>query len=222
MAGAGAADVLMPGARLLIATHNAGKLDEMRALLSPLGVGVVSAGEIGLNEPEETEDSFLGNARIKAHAAALATGLPALADDSGLEVAALDGAPGVRTADWAETPAGRDFGLAMRRTHAALVARGAPQPWLARFRCTLVLAWPDGREAVFEGSAEGQLVWPIRGAEGHGYDPMFLPEGESQTFAEMSAAHKNAISHRARALAALVDSGVFGGNHGGAGAHGEG
>ncbi|MCC5986601.1 MAG: non-canonical purine NTP pyrophosphatase [Pararhodobacter sp.] len=212
----------MPGTRLLVATHNAGKLEEMRALLAPLGLGVVSAGELGLDEPEETEDSFLGNARIKAHAAALATGLPALADDSGLEVAALDGAPGVRTADWAETPTGRDFGLAMRCTHAALVARGAAQPWRARFRCTLVLAWPDGREAVFEGSAVGQLVWPIRGAEGHGYDPMFLPDGESETFAEMSAASKNAISHRAQALAALVESGVFAAQAGKAGAHGGG
>ena len=222
MAPNGAADVLMPGARLLVATHNAGKLEEMRALLAPLGVGVLSAGEMGLDEPEETEDSCLGNARIKAHAAARATGLPALADDSGLEVAALDGAPGVRTADWAETPAGRDFGLAMRRAHEALIARGAAQPWRARFRCTLVLAWPDGRDAVFEGSAEGQLVWPIRGAEGHGYDPMFLPDGERQTFAEMSPERKNANSHRAQALAALVASGVFGGKSGGTGANGRG
>lgn len=207
MIGAGA---LLPGDRLLVATHNAGKLDEMRALLAPLGIGVISAGELGLKEPVETENSFLGNARIKAHAAAQSTGMPALADDSGLEVAALDGAPGVRTADWAETPQGRDFGLAMRRTHDALIARGAAEPWRARFRCTLVLAWPDGREAVFEGSADGRLIWPILGAEGHGYDPMFLPDGEELTFAQMSPERKNAISHRAKALAALVASGLFG------------
>lgn len=204
-----AGGALLPGDRLLVATHNAGKLEEMRSLLAPLGVSVISAGELGLQEPEESEDSFLGNARIKAHAAARATGMPALADDSGLEVAALDGAPGVRTADWAETPEGRDFGLAMRRTHEALTECGAPEPWRARFCCTLVLAWPDGGEAVFEGSADGRLVWPIRGAEGHGYDPMFLSDGEDLTFAEMSPERKNKISHRAKALAALVQSGMF-------------
>ncbi|TVS00763.1 MAG: non-canonical purine NTP pyrophosphatase [Rhodobacteraceae bacterium] len=202
---------LVAGEHLLVASHNEGKLEEMRALLAPLGVQVVSARDMGLGEPEETEDSFLGNARIKAHAAASATGLPALADDSGLEVEALDGAPGVRTADWAETSFGRDFGLAMKRTHEALLACGAAQPWRARFCCTLVLAWPDGREAAFEGQIEGRLVWPIRGAEGHGYDPMFLADGEELTFAEMSAEQKNAISHRSRALAQLVTSGLFGG-----------
>ena len=198
------------GTRLLVASHNEGKLDEMRALLAPLGVQVVSARDMGLPEPEETEDSFLGNARIKARAAAAATGLPALADDSGLEVEALGGDPGVRTADWAETPTGRDFGLAMRRTHEALLERGAAEPWRARFRCTLVLAWPNGREESFEGRVEGRLVWPIRGAEGHGYDPMFLADGEELTFAEMSAEKKNAISHRSKALSQLVASGLFG------------
>ncbi len=200
---------LLAGARLLVASHNEGKLDEMRALLAPLGVQVVSAREMQLAEPEETEDSFLGNARIKAHAAARATGLPALADDSGLEVEALGGQPGVRTADWAETPAGRDFGLAMQRTYDALIECGAAEPWRARFCCTLVLAWPDGREAAFEGKIDGHLVWPIRGAEGHGYDPMFLADGEKLTFAEMSPEQKNAISHRSRALAQLVSSGLF-------------
>lgn len=199
------------GDRLVVATHNRGKLEEIAALLEPYGVAVSGAAELGLAEPAETEDSFVGNARIKAHAAARATGLPALADDSGIEVAALGGAPGVHTADWAETPAGRDFGQAMARTWQALEAAEAPHPRRAAFRCTLVLAWPDGREAAFEGRAEGQLVWPIRGAEGHGYDPMFLPDGESQTFAEMTPSRKNAISHRARALAALVESGLFGG-----------
>ena len=196
-------------ARLLIASHNAGKLLEFRKLLAPFGVEVSSAADHGLPEPEETEDSFLGNARIKAHAAARATRLPALADDSGREVDALEGAPGVRTADWAETPQGRDFGQAMERTHAALIARGAPRPWIARFVCTLVLAWPDGADDVFTGTAEGQLVWPVRGREGHGYDPMFQPEGEARTFAEMAWEEKNAISHRGRALRALIE-GAFG------------
>lgn len=196
-------------ARLLIASHNSGKLLEFRKLLAPFGVEVTSAADHGLPEPEETENSFLGNARIKAHAAARATGLPALADDSGLEVAALDGAPGVRTADWAETPQGRDFAMAMEKTHAALLARTAPQPWAARFVCTLVLAQPDGREQAFTGTIDGALVWPVRGRAGHGYDPMFVPEGETRTFAEMPWEEKNAISHRGRALQALLD-GVFG------------
>ncbi len=188
---------------LVIATHNRGKLEEFRTLL-PAGVGLRSAADFGLSEPEETEDSFVGNARIKAQHAARATGLPALADDSGLCVAALGGQPGVRTADWAETPQGRDFRVAMEKVHRALLEAGAPQPWAAEFRCTLVLAWPDGREAVFEGRMPGQLVWPMRGAEGHGYDPMFQPEGFQQTFAEMPLAQKNAISHRARAVRAFV------------------
>ncbi|MCC5983761.1 MAG: non-canonical purine NTP pyrophosphatase [Rhodobacteraceae bacterium] len=192
------------GGALLIASHNAGKLMEFRQILGPRGITVTGAADHGLAEPAETESTFVGNARIKAHAAAQATGLPALADDSGLEVAALDGAPGVHTADWAETPRGRDFMQAMERTHAELVARAAPPPWGARFACTLVLAWPDGADAVFEGHAPGHLVWPPRGREGHGYDPMFVPEGETRTFAEMSWDEKNAISHRARAITALM------------------
>lgn len=191
--------------QLLVATHNAGKLEEMRALLAPHGVAVMSSGEMGLPEPEETEETFLGNARIKAHSAAKATGLPALADDSGIEVFALDGAPGVHTADWAETGNGRDFMLAMTRTRDALLARGASEPWNACFQCTLVLAWPDGHDEVFTGTASGHLVWPIRGQEGHGYDPMFVPEGETRTFAEISAQEKNKISHRAKAIAAFIN-----------------
>lgn len=190
------------GEVLLAATHNAGKLEEMRQLLAPLGVRVVSAAEKRLAVPDETEDSFLGNARIKAHAAAVATGLPALADDSGLCVDALGGMPGVWTADWAEGSGGRDFLRAMERTRAALAE--APEPWGAEFRCTLVLAFPDGTDEVYEGSVRGHLVWPLRGALGHGYDPMFVPEGETRTFAEMTAGEKNALSHRARALTALV------------------
>ncbi|GGH55328.1 RdgB/HAM1 family non-canonical purine NTP pyrophosphatase [Frigidibacter albus] len=192
------------GARLLVATHNAGKLEEMAALLAPFGVTVVGAAELGLPEPAETESTFVGNARIKAHAAAKATGLPALADDSGIEVDALDGAPGVYTADWAETPNGRDFGMAMTRTWAECEAKAAPLPRTARFRSTLVLAWPDGSDQVFEGKVEGTLVWPMRGAGGHGYDPMFMPVGHDITFAEMDPALKNTFSHRADAFAKFV------------------
>ncbi|MBP9183353.1 MAG: RdgB/HAM1 family non-canonical purine NTP pyrophosphatase [Fuscovulum sp.] len=193
------------GERLVIASHNKGKLEEFAALLAPLRVSCVSAADLGLPEPEETETTFAGNARIKAKAAALASGLPALADDSGLTVDALGGAPGVYTADWAATPTGRDFVLAMEKTWAALQAANAPFPRTAQFRCTLLLYWPDGHEEIFEGVAAGQLVWPRRGADGHGYDPMFQPDGLTQTFAEMSADQKNAISHRGKAVKALLD-----------------
>ena len=190
--------------RIVVATHNAGKLAEIRALLAPYGIEAVSAGELGLPEPVETEETFVGNARIKAHAATGATGLPALAYDSGIAVDALGGAPGVHTADWAETPDGRDFVLAMTRTHDALEAARAPEPRTARFLSTLVLAWPDGHDEVFEGRIEGRCVWPMRGAQGHGYDPIFEPEGYSITLGEMEMAEKNRISHRARALEKLV------------------
>jgi XTP/dITP diphosphohydrolase len=192
------------GDKLVIASHNRGKLEEFSSLLAPLGVTCVSAGDLGLPEPEETEDTFLGNARIKAHAAARASGLPALSDDSGLTVDALDGAPGVFTADWAHTPQGRDFRMAMAKTWSHLEYLKAPYPRSAQFRCTLVLAWPDGHDEWVEGVAPGQLVWPGRGVEGHGYDPIFQPEGQIRTFAELSAAEKNAISHRARAVSALL------------------
>jgi XTP/dITP diphosphohydrolase len=190
--------------RLLVATHNAGKLEEFRQLLSPLGIEVTGAAELALAEPVETGTTFVQNARIKAGAAVAATGLPALADDSGLEVDGLDGAPGVYTADWAEGPGGRDFLRAMTRVRDELVARDAQRPWTARFRCTLVLLEPGGGERVFDGTVEGELVWPIRGAQGHGFDPMFVPEGGALTFAEMSVEAKNAISHRARALRAFL------------------
>jgi XTP/dITP diphosphohydrolase len=189
--------------KLLVATHNAGKLEEIRAMMAPHGIEVTSAGEMGLPEPAETEDSFIGNARIKARAAMQATGLPVLADDSGISVDGLDGAPGVYTADWAETPNGRDFMQAMTRTWNELDARNTPEPRTAQFRATLILMWPDGHEEIFEGVAPGRLVWPPRGAQGHGYDPIFVPEGHDVTYAEMSAAEKNAISHRARAFALL-------------------
>ena len=186
--------------KLLVATHNAGKLEEMRALFSPHGIEVVGAAEMGLEEPVETETSFLGNARIKAQAAMEATGLPVLADDSGITVDGLDGAPGVHTADWAETGNGRDFMQAMTRTWTELEARGVPEPRTAQFRATLLMLWPDGHEEVFEGVAPGRLVWPPRGQLGHGYDPMFVPDGGERTYAELTAGEKNAISHRARAF----------------------
>lgn len=188
------------GDRLLIATHNKGKLEEIADLLKDFGISVVSAGDLGLPEPAETEDSFVGNARIKAHAAARAAGLPALADDSGITIDALGGLPGVYTADWAETPTGRDFQMAMTRTWGELESIKAPSPRLAQFRCTLVLAWPDGHDEVFEGLVPGQLVWPMRGEQGHGYDPIFQPEGYDVTFGEMDRWHKNRISHRADAF----------------------
>lgn len=190
--------------RLLVATHNKGKLEEIAALLQPYGIACVSAGEMGLPEPEETETTFVGNARIKAHAAAKATGLPALADDSGIEVDALGGAPGVYTANWAETPTGRDFVQAMTRTWEALEKAEAAAPRRARFRATMVLAWPDGHDEVFEGAVEGQVVWPMRGRHGHGYDPVFQPDGYEITFAEMAPEEKNRISHRADAFRKLV------------------
>ncbi|MDP5349469.1 MAG: RdgB/HAM1 family non-canonical purine NTP pyrophosphatase [Paracoccaceae bacterium] len=197
------------GERLLVATHNRGKLEEIADLLAPFGVSVVGAAELNLPEPDETETTFIGNARIKAHAAAQATGLPALADDSGIAIDALDGAPGVYTADWAETPEGRDFVMAMTRAHDELEAANAPHPRTARFCCTLVLAWPDGHDEVFEGVMPGKVVWPMRGDQGHGYDPIFQPDGYLQTFGEMDRWEKNRISHRADAFRKLV-AGCFG------------
>ena len=195
--------------RILIATHNAGKLEEMGELFAPFNVSVVGAAEMKLDEPEETETTFVGNARIKAHAAVKATGLPALSDDSGIIVDGLDGAPGVYTADWAETPNGRDFIMAMTKTHNLLEERAAPHPRTARFCSTLVLAWPDGHNEVFQGKVEGALVWPMRGQQGHGYDPMFVPSGFDVTFAEMTHDAKNEISHRADAFKKLI-AGCFG------------
>ncbi len=199
------------GETLLVASHNTGKIEEIADLLAPFGIAVTSAAAHGLPEPDETETTFVGNARIKAHAAARATGLPALADDSGIEIDALDGAPGVYTADWAETPNGRDFVVAMTKTHQMLEDRQAPQPRTARFCCTLVLAWPDGHDEVFEGRMPGQIVWPMRGAQGHGYDPIFQPDGYDITFGEMDRWEKNKISHRARAFEKLVA--LFGREH---------
>ncbi len=193
------------GDRLLVATHNRGKLEEIAKLLEGFGISVISADDLSLPEPVETEDSFAGNARIKAHAAAQATGLPALSDDSGITIEALGGAPGVYTADWAETPTGRDFVMAMTKTWHKLEAIAAPEPRLAQFRCTLVLAWPDGHDEVFEGVMAGRIVWPMRGHQGHGYDPIFQPMGSDLTFGEMDRWQKNQISHRADAFRKLVE-----------------
>lgn len=192
------------GDRMVVATHNTGKLEEIADLLASFGVKLSSNADHGLPEPDETEETFVGNARIKAHAAAKATGLPALADDSGIEIDGLDGAPGVHTADWAETPDGRDFVMAMNRSWAALEQAQAPYPRRARFCCTLVLAWPDGHDEVFPGVMPGQIVWPMRGEQGHGYDPIFQPDGYDITFGEMDRWQKNRISHRADAFAKLV------------------
>jgi XTP/dITP diphosphohydrolase len=190
--------------KLVVATHNMGKLAEIKALLRDHQVELVSVRALGLHEPAETETSFAGNARIKARAAVAATGLPAVGDDSGLEIDALHGAPGVFTADWAAQPGGRDFFHAMTKTWEQLEHAKAPYPRKARFRCAVVLAWPDGHEETFEGAIEGECVWPLRGEDGHGYDPMFQPHDETRTLAEMSAEEKNAISHRGQAFRKLV------------------
>ena len=189
---------------LLVASHNIGKLEEISALLLPYGVSTLSAASLGLSEPDETEDSFVGNARLKARAACAAAEMPALADDSGICVDALGGAPGVYTADWAEAAGGRDFELAMRKTWSLLERANAPYPRSAQFRCTLVLAWPDGHDEVFEGQMAGQVVWPGRGEQGHGYDPIFQPDGYAETFGEMDRWQKNQISHRADAFRKLI------------------
>ncbi len=193
---------------LVIATHNAGKLREIKELLLPFGTNVVSAGELGFDEPEETEDTFTGNARIKAHYAAQKSGFPTLSDDSGITVDALDGAPGVYTADWAETENGRDFPMAMTKVWNLLEDKNAPEPRTAAFNCTLCLAWPDGHDEIFEGRVEGRIVWPMRGKLGFGFDPIFLPKGKTETFGEMDPVLKKEISHRADAFAKLV-SGCF-------------
>lgn len=196
---------LQPG-KLVIASHNRGKVREIRALLAPYGIEPVSAGELGLPEPEETGTTFTENALIKARASAEGSGLVALADDSGLCVPALGGEPGVYTADWAETPSGRDWHLAMAKVEAKLKACGPEVDRSALFTCTLALAWPDGETAVFEGRVTGHLIWPPRGTIGFGYDPVFVPLGHDETFAEIAPHTKHAISHRANAFAKLVAS----------------
>ncbi len=191
------------GPRLVLASHNPGKLLEIEALLAPFGIETLSASAFGLAEPAETEDSFAGNALLKARFAAQGAGLPALSDDSGLAVEALGGAPGVYTADWAETPTGRDWMLAMRKVEDRLAALGPGTSRRAEFVCTLALVWPDGDDALFEGRCPGTLVWPPRGQRGFGYDPVFVPDGHEDTFGEMDPDLKHVISHRAKAFAKL-------------------
>ncbi len=187
--------------RLVVASHNTGKVREIAALLTPLGIEPVSAASLGLPEPEETETTFTGNAALKARAAADASGLPALADDSGLEVFALDGAPGVYSARWGGPS--KDFGLAMQRVHDELTMRDA-RDLSARFVCALALAEPHGEMHVFEGEARGVIVWPPRGEKGFGYDPIFEPNGLTRTFGEMTHEEKLPLTHRARAFEKLL------------------
>jgi XTP/dITP diphosphohydrolase len=199
---------LLPG-KLVIASHNQGKVREIRALLEPFGIDPVSAGDLGLPEPDETEDSFAGNALIKARASAMGAGIVALADDSGLMVDALGGAPGVYTADWAERQAyeggpGRDWYMAMGKVEGKLAELGPDVDRTAHFIATLVLMWPDGEHAIFEGRCSGSLVWPPRGRNGFGYDPVFMPQGGALTFGEMEPSQKHAVNHRARAFEKLV------------------
>jgi len=196
------------GPKLVIATHNSGKLREIGELLQPLGFECVGAAELGLPEPEETGVTFVDNADLKARAAADLSGLPALADDSGLCVDALGGMPGIFSARWAEAREGsRDFRLAMERVWQALQDCGPDTSRDAHFSCALAIAWPnDGQAESFEGRVDGQLVWPPRGDRGFGYDPMFVPAGFEQTFGEMEPAEKHAMSHRARAFAKLVEA----------------
>jgi XTP/dITP diphosphohydrolase len=204
------------GTRLVIATHNGGKLAEFRDLFAPFGLDLVSAGELGLDEPEETGNTFIENARLKADGAARQTGLLALADDSGLCVEALGGKPGIHTARWAQGEGGkRDFALGMERVEKELRAVGAlsPDQRQASFNATLCLASPDGSAQMFEGVAHGTLIWPPRGNLGFGFDPVFLPNGFDITFGQMPAATKHSwqpgkpgLSHRARAFALLVEA----------------
>lgn len=186
------------GNRLVIASHNQGKVREMAELLAPFRIEVVSAGALGLAEPEENGESFEENAALKAHAAAEASGIAALADDSGLVVPALSGKPGIHSARWAGES--RDFNAAMERVHRELGERDRN----AQFVAVLALAWPDGHAELFRGEVEGSLLWPPRGERGFGYDPMFLPEGRLLTFGEMEPEEKHSISHRARAFEKLV------------------
>lgn len=194
------------GDKLVIATHNDGKLREIRALLEPFGIACFGAAELDLPEVEETGVSFVDNAELKARSAADLTGLPALSDDSGLCVDALGGMPGIFSARWAEAREGsRDFTIAMERVWAALEACGPRASRDAHFACALAIAWPnDGQAEAFEGRVDGSLVWPPRGDRGFGYDPMFVPAGHEQTFGEMNAHDKHAMSHRAEAFAKLV------------------
>lgn len=195
---------LLPGP-LVIASHNAGKVREIRDLLAPYGIEPVSAASLDLPEPEETGTTFAANALLKAVSACDLSGLPALADDSGLCVEALGGEPGVYTANWAETEDGsRDWYMAMQKVEERLLALGPDVSRSAYFTCTLAVAWPDSSDALFEGRVHGALTWPPRGEMGFGYDPVFVPNGRTETFAELPPGEKHAISHRADAFGKLV------------------
>ena len=187
--------------RIVVASHNAGKVREINDLLHPFGLEAVSAADLNLPEPDETEDTFIGNALLKARAAARASGLPALSDDSGLAVDALDGAPGIHSARYAGPD--RDFDFAMARLNRDMTASGRPER-TARFICALALVWPDGEEAAFEGKVEGEITFPPRGGHGFGYDPVFQPLGHSISFGEMDPAEKHGMSHRADAFRQLI------------------
>ncbi len=187
--------------KLVIASHNKGKVREIGELLEPYGVEVVSSGELNLSEPVEDGETFIANAEIKAHSAAKESGLPALADDSGLAVHALDGKPGIHSARWAGPD--KDFPMAMEKIESLLEGQSDRS---AHFACALALAWPDGHVETFEGRVEGQMVWPMRGDKGFGYDPVFVADGYDITFAEMSPQEKHAISHRAKAFKKLVEA----------------
>ena len=193
----------LSGTRLVVASHNPGKVREMAELVAGLDIETVSSGDIDLAEPEETGTTFIANAQLKARAAASASGLPSLADDSGLVVHALDGEPGIYSARWAGP--GKDFDAAMRKIEDRLAVIGSNDR-SAHFACALCLAWPDGHLEAFEGKVFGTLVWPPRGDKGFGYDPMFLADGETETFGEMEQTRKHAISHRANAFALLVEA----------------
>ena len=198
---------LTRGATLVLASHNKGKLREIAELLAPFGLDVKSADALGLPEPEETESSFIGNALLKARAAAEASGFVALADDSGLAVHALDGAPGIYSARWAGED--KNFLSAMERVERELLAKNATD-YSAKFVCVLALVAPDGEEQVFEGDVHGTLVFPPRGDRGFGYDPIFVMDGMTETYGEIDPDKKHAISHRAKAFEKLLNSGVFG------------
>lgn len=194
---------LIPG-KLVIASHNQGKIREIRELLAPYGMELISAGELGLPEPEETGTTYIENALLKAYASMQGSGMVALADDSGLCVDALGGDPGVYTADWAETPNGRDWSMAMQKVETAVSMLGPNVDRSAHFVSTLALVWPDGEEAVFEGRVSGHISWPPRGENGFGYDPVFVRAGDELTFGELDPAIKYRIDHRADAFAKLV------------------
>ena len=195
---------LFPKNQLLIATHNSGKLEEFKYLLKDLDLKILSSKDLNLDEPNETENTFIGNARIKSKISCLRSNLPSLADDSGLQVHALGNKPGVYTADWSFTDKGRDFKKAMHRVWNELIETKKQEPFTANFICTLVLTFPNGNEEIFEGIVNGTITWPMRGRDGHGYDPIFIPDGHKRTFGEMTNFEKNKISHRSIALKKFI------------------